>query len=176
MTRDDTKRLMAIIVGAYTNFKPDDMKLTVDVWSTLLADYDFDGIVMALQAYITSDTKGFPPNVGQILEKYNAIKNPQQMNGQEAWALVSKALRNGYYKAQEEYDNLPPVVQKAVGSPSNLHNWSMTDEKTVETVIASNFMKSYEVECKRERELQTMPLNIKTLIEGINQRLIKANE
>ena len=87
----------------------------------------------------------------------------------EAWSLVSKALRNGYYGAAEEFNNLPPLVQKAVGSPDNLRNWSQTDVKAIETVIQSNFMRSYVAIVKREYEIKKMPADVQALIENVNK-------
>lgn len=176
MTRDETKQIIAAIGACYPNFNVKDIGVTVDVWATMLVDYDYEGISLALQSYITTDTSGFAPAIGQLIAKYNELKHPAQMNAMEAWSLVSKALRNGYYNSKGEYDALPPLVQKAVGSPENIHNWSMTDEESVESVIASQFMKRYETECKRERELQAMPLTIRTVIEGVNQKRLVANE
>ena len=175
MTRDETKQIIRVITATYPNYNPRNILETIDVWATLLIDYDFEGISKALQVYITTDTSGFAPAIGQIIAKYNDLRNPVQINAMEAWGLVSNALRNGYYNSKEEFDKLPPLVQKAVGSASNLQHWSMSDEEAVETVIASNFKKAYEVECKREQELQRMPLNIRTMIEGVNQKLLEAN-
>lgn len=176
MTRDETKQIIRALTASYPNYNPKDLTETVDVWSTLLIDYDYKGMSMALQSYITTDTSGFAPAIGQLVAKYNEMKHPQQLNAMEAWALVSKALRNGYYNSKGEFDKLPPLVQKAVGSPENLFHWSMTEEESVESVIASNFKKVYEAECERERELQAMPTTIRTVIEGVNQKRLEANE
>lgn len=176
MTKDETKKILMAMIACYPNYKPDNLALTLDVWTTMLADYDYEGMSMAMQSFISTDTKGFPPSIGQLIAKYNDMKHPVQMNAMEAWSLVSKALRNGYYNSKGEYDALPPLVQKAVGSPENIHNWSMTDEESVESVIASQFMKRYETECKRERELQAMPTTIRTMIESNSQKLLAANE
>ena len=176
MTKDETKKLLGIIFGCYPNCKPDNVEVMLNAWNTLLADYDYEGMSMALQSFISTDKKGFPPAIGQLIAKYNELKNPAQLNTMEAWALVSKALRNGYYNSKGEFDKLPPLVKKAVGSPENLFHWSMTDEESVESVIASNFKKVYEAECERERELQAMPTTIRTMIEGVNQKLLVSNE
>ena len=96
-------------------------------------------------------------------------QNPQELNEMEAWALVSKALRNGYYGAVEEFDNLPPLVQKAVGTPDNLRNWSQANTESVENVIQSNFMRSYRTVVKREEEIKKMPVDVQALIENVNK-------
>lgn len=87
----------------------------------------------------------------------------------EAWMLVSKALRNGYYGAVEEFNKLPPLVQKAVGSPDNLRNWALTDINSIENVVQSNFMRTYRTVVNRAKEYQKMPKDIKALIESANK-------
>ena len=78
----------------------------------------------------------------------------------EAWALVNKALRNGYYGAEEEYAKLPPLVQKAVGTPMNLRNWSQSDIKSTESVVMSQFISAYKTECKRAVEKAVIPQSV----------------
>lgn len=48
------------------------------------------------------------------------LNTPKQLNELEAWSLVEKAIRNSIYNSQEEFSKLPPLVQKAVGSPNVL--------------------------------------------------------
>jgi hypothetical protein len=169
MTRDETIKLLMVIQSAYPNFKPPDKTVAVDTWYTMLRDMDYNVVQMGLRAYITSDTSGFAPSIGQLINTIYLTQNPQELNEMEAWALVSKALRNGYYGAVEEFDNLPPLVQKAVGTPDNLRNWSQTNTESVENVIQSNFMRSYRTVVKREEEIKKMPVDVQALIENTNK-------
>lgn len=169
MTRDETIKLLMVIQSAYPNFKPPDKTVAVDTWYTMLRDMDYNVVQMGLRAYITSDTSGFAPSIGQLINTIYLTQNPQELNEMEAWALVSKALRNGYYGAVEEFDNLPPMVQKAVGTPDNLRNWSQTNAESVENVIQSNFMRSYRTVVKREEEIKKMPADVQALIENANK-------
>ena len=91
-----------------------------------------------------------------------------------AWGLVSKALRNGTYGAAEEFNELPPLVRQAVGMPDNLKNWATSDYQTIETVIQSNFLRTYETVVKRANEINRMPDDIKSLIEKMNAISYKA--
>lgn len=169
MTRDETIKLLMVIQSAYPNFKPPDKTVAVDTWYTMLKDMDYNVVQMGLRAYITSDTSGFAPSIGQLINTIYLTQNPQELNEMEAWALVSKALRNGYYGAVEEFDNLPPLVQKAVGTPDNLRNWSQANTESVENVIQSNFMRSYRTVVKREEEIKKMPVDVQALIENVNK-------
>ena len=152
MTRDETKKLIRIICSAYPNYKPMDLKETVDVWDSILCDFDYNEVSVALKAYILSDTSGFAPTIGQLLEKVRKIKSPEELTETQAWALVSKALRDGNYHAKERFDEFPLKVQLAVGSPSQLRNWATTDCESIENVVQSNFMRSYRAVCNRANE------------------------
>ena len=169
MTREETVKIIRIMCDCYPNYKPSNLSETVDVWNMMLEEYSYSQISMALKTYVHSDTSGFAPSIGQLLDKLHAIQNPQELNEMEAWSLVSKALRNGYYGAVEEFNKLPPLVQKAVGSPDNLRNWSQTDTNSIENVVQSNFMRSYRLVVNRENEIKKMPADVRTLIENVNK-------
>ena len=158
----------------YPNYKPSNLSETVDVWNMMLEEYSYNQVSIALKAYVTSDTSGFAPSVGEIVAKIQTISQPQELDGMAAWGLVSKALRNGTYGAVEEFNKLPPLVRQAVGIPDNLKNWATSDYQTIETVIQSNFLRTYEVVVKRANEINRMPDNIKSLIEKTNANSYKA--
>ena len=162
------------MVDSYPNYKPNNISEAVDVWHMMLSDYDYNLVAMALKAYILSDTSGFAPSIGQLVAKIQTISQPQELDGMTAWGLVSKALRNGTYGAVEEFNKLPPLVRQAVGMPDNLKNWATSDYQTIETVIQSNFLRTYETVVKRANEINRMPDNIKTLIEKTNANSYKA--
>lgn len=158
----------------YPNYKPNNLSETVDVWQMMLDEYSYNQVSIALKAYVTSDTSGFAPSVGEIVAKIQLVSQPQELDGMTAWGLVSKALRNGTYGAVEEFNKLPPLVKQAVGMPDNLKNWATSDYQTIETVIQSNFLRTYETIVKRANEINRMPDNIKSLIEKTNANSYKA--
>ena len=169
MTETEVRKLLAMTQAVYPNYNPPSREAAVNAWLMCLSEYDNNVVMAAFKAYITTDTSGFAPSIGQLLDKLHAIQNPQELNEMEAWSLVSKALRNGYYGAVEEFNKLPPLVQKAVGSPDNLRNWSQTDTNSIENVVQSNFMRSYRLVVNRENEIKKMPADVRTLIENVNK-------
>lgn len=169
MTKNEVIKLLMTIQTFYPSYRVENKEFAINAWYTIIGDCDYKLMEKALRTYITTDTSGFAPNIGQLLDKLHTIQSPQELNEMEAWALVSKALRNGYYGAVEEFNKLPPLVQKAVGSPDNLRNWSQTDVKAIETVIQSNFMRSYAAIVKREYEIKKMPADAQALIENVNK-------
>lgn len=169
MTRDETVKIIRIMCDCYPNYKPSNLSETVDVWNMMLNEYDYSQISTALKAYVHSDTSGFAPSIGQLINKLHEVQSPQELNEMEAWLLVGKALRNGTYGAIEEFNKLPPLVQKAVGSPDNLRNWAQTDSESIENVVQSNFMRTYRTVVNRAKEYQKMPKDIQALIESTNR-------
>lgn len=169
MTRDETVKIIRIMCDCYPNYKPSNLSETVDVWNMMLEEYSYNQISMALKAYVHSDTSGFAPSIGQLINKLHEVQAPQELNEMEAWLLVGKALRNGTYGAVEEFNKLPPLVQKAVGSPDNLRNWAQTDSESIENVVQSNFMRTYRIVVNRAKEYQKMPKDIQALIENTNR-------
>ena len=174
MTREETVKIIRIMCDSYPNYKPNNISETVDVWCMMLEDYNYNQISVALKAYVTSDTSGFAPSIGELIAKIQMISQPQELNEMEAWSLVSKALRNGTYGAVEEFSRLPPTVQEAVGNPDNLRNWATSDYKAIETVIQSNFIKTYRSVTSRTEEIKRVPAEIQKLIEKVNQNSLKA--
>ena len=169
MTEKEVRQLLAMTQAVYPNYNPPSREAAVNAWLMCLSEYDNNVVMAAFKAYITTDTSGFAPSIGQLLDKLHLIQDPQELNEMEAWSLVSKALRNGYYGAVEEFNKLPPLVQKAVGSPDNLRNWSQTDTNSIENVVQSNFMRSYRLVVNRENEIKKMPADVQTLIENVNK-------
>lgn len=174
MVREETVKIIRIMCDCYPNYKPNNLSETVDVWNMMLENYSYEQVSVALKAYINSDTSGFAPSIGQLIGKIQTISQPQELDGMAAWGLVSKALRNGTYGAVEEFNKLPPLVRQAVGMPDNLKNWATSDYQTIETVIQSNFLRTYETVVKRANEINRMPDDIKSLIEKTNANSYKA--
>lgn len=162
MTRDETKQILMRLQTTYPNFKiQGDLSLTIDVWHEYLEGFTYNEILCAVKAYVLSNTSGFAPSVGEIVGMLQKMAQKDEITDLEAWALVSKAIKNGYYGAEEEYEKLPPLVQKAVGSPMNIRNWATTDMKSIETVVMSQFLTAYKTESKRALELAMIPKSVK---------------
>jgi hypothetical protein len=178
VTVNEARKIIAVMMVSYPNFKPIDAEIMATTWADMLSDYSYEQINVALKAYIRTDTSGFAPSIGQLIGKLQTISNANtELNEMEAWALVSQALKNGYYGAEEEFAKLPEVVQKAVGTPANLRAWAHTDESSIENVVQSNFMRTYRTVVKRESECAKLPLSIKNLIERVtNENLLDCNE
>lgn len=164
MTKEETKKILMIIDSAYPNFKAERPQEMVETWSFLLADYSYRDIALALKSFIVTENKGFPPSVGEIIAQLYKPAELTEMTEQQAWGIVRKAVGRATYYAEEEFEKLPKVIQDTVGSPAQLRNWAMTDLDTVETVVASNFQRSYRAKVKNEKEMAKIPKSLLGLV------------
>ena len=165
MTVNDARKIIAVMLVSYPNFKPIDTELMATTWADMLNEYSYEQVSVALKCYITTDTSGFAPSIGQLIDKLKTVEQPQELNELQAWGLVRKAINNSGYNSEEEFAKLPPLVQKAVGTPGQLKQWGMSDIESIETVAQSNFMRTYRVVVKREDEVSRMPKEIRQLIQ-----------
>lgn len=169
MTRENVQDLLAMIQGTYPNYKPMDKTATINAWLMALEEYDKNQVAAAFKMYMKSNSSGFAPSPGQLIENIHTLTRPQELNEMEAWSLVRKALKNGYYGAEEEFSKLPPIVKKSVGTPSQIRSWSQTDADSIDSVIQSNFIKTYRAELSRARQIAKLPRDMRTAIGKVNE-------
>ena len=96
------------------------------------------------------------------------ITQPLMMTEMEAWSRVRGAI--SYYHANEAFANLPPMLLKIVGSPNPLREWALMNGEVVNSVIQSNFMRSYKAKVEQEKEHAMLPSSTKQLIAGLAQK------
>ena len=153
--------------GSFVNLDDRLMKLKTELWEKEFANDDLNLVYAAIRAYMKSP-QNFAPTIGQIREKMDLLtgKAQESMSEQAAWALVSKACSNGIYGYREEFAKLPPDVQAAVGAPEQLREWAMMDVDTVQSVVASNFKRSFRAEQQRAKEISMLPASVQEMITG----------
>lgn len=173
MTKQDAGRIMYALKTAYpttyVNIGPGEFSQMADVWAALFAEYDARTIMAGLQAFIMADTKGFPPSPGQIVDIiHKTAAGKKELTATEAWALVRRAVSNSSYHAEEEFDRLPDIVKRAVGSPGNIRELAATDSSTFESVEKSHFIRAYNTELQRMQEQEKIPAEVRlTISEGM---------
>lgn len=184
MTKKEMAEILAVMQANY----PDDfrgmsdaaMQGKINLWFMQFRDDEYKDVLAAVMAHIATDTNRFMPPVGVIKAKLVEIRQPDEMTELEAWELVSKATRNSTYNSAEEFAKLPPVVQRLVGSPMQLKEWAAMDTETLQSVVASNFQRSYKVRAKSEREYLALPSSVKTymasLAEGMRMPALPESE
>lgn len=168
MTIKDARKLIAVFMVTYPNYKPIDTELAAATWADAMSEYTYEQVSVALKMYLKTSTSGFAPTPGQLIEKIQVVTQPELLSETEAWAIVRSSLsRCGYYSV-EEFEKFPPIIQKAVGSPSQLRVWAL-DQDYNEGVVSAQFGRVYRTLAEKQKDFDKMPSNIQHRIEDVNK-------
>lgn len=164
--------------NSFVNMDKRTMQLKRNLWEKEFAADDINLVYAAVRLYMEKPER-FAPNIGQIRENMNTLlkADAKELSDQSAWALVSKACANGLYHYREEFEKLPPEVQRAVGGPEQLKAWARMDAETVESVVASNFKRTYRTTQERAKQVEALAPGIKEMLSEITAKMsIEAHE
>lgn len=166
MDRAETIKVLTVLRAAYPQFyakqTAGDLQNIVALWADMFEGESYQLVAAATKALIKTRGSNFPPSIGEISAKVRQISTPAGMTEAEAWGLVARAIRNGSYGAEREFEALPPTLQRLVGSPRQLRDWAAMDADEVNSVVASNFQRSYRARAASEREFDALPSSIKS--------------
>ena len=170
MTREEVAVMFRIMTATYPNtYKKDEQLMdAISVWNVIFAADDAKLVESAMYTYINENHE-FAPAPGQIRAIMQKILNPDELSEGDAWNMVRRAIGNGLYGAQEEFDKLPEDVKKAVGSPQWIHAIAM-DENANMSVESSNFYKRYRKVMEDKKERACMPPAVQKLIEELTDK------
>lgn len=167
MDKRDALKVMKVLKIAfptfYRDYTADELGDTAAMWASMLGDYSYADVAKAVQATIAVNK--FPPTIAEVIEKIHSLHG-QGMSEMEAWGYISKAVRSSTYRSREEWERLPAELQKIV-SPDMLRNWAMTEAEDVETVIQSNFIKTFRTTQARQKEYDRLPSAVKEYMAQI---------
>lgn len=168
MTRDEVKKILIVIENTFSTFKVENKTQTIDVWFSFLQDIPYEVIDNALKIYISTSGSAFAPSISQLI---GMMRKPQELsapNEVDVWREVRKAIRNGIYGAEAEFEKLSDTAKRMVGEPAQLREWAQLPSEDIDTIIQSNFKKRFEIMQKRQAEINAMPESVKKLIQGGN--------
>ena len=95
----------------------------------------------------------------------------EQLSEGEAWAMVKKAIQDGNYHSEERFNELPPLVQRAIGGAAMIRQWAQTDSDEVNTVIMSNFQRTYRAVLSKQDFNNKVPEEIADVVKGLADKL-----
>lgn len=174
-----TKEFLEVFTMLETAYPTHYKKLTnvekqrsIELWSSLFRNYDSGLVRKAVMNYISSDETGFSPVPGQITKIIYDLLEPDQMTDDEAWELVRKAISNGNYGSEEEFNNLPEALQRAVGSPNMIKSYAMYEPKELE-FVRRGVLNSYKQAIASEKQQR---INNMLAIEADRVTAIESSE
>ena len=180
MNKKETAALMAVLQasypGFYKDFEENERAAIVNLWHEMFAEDSYGEVSAAVKALISTRVEGYPPTIGAVKDKLAMLKNVGSLDEDAAWALVSKACANGIYGYRKEFDKLPEEVRDVVGAAEVIREWAMMDVETFQSVIASNFKKSYRAKAVKRRQMDMLPGDIRRSISAVADRMKMGKE
>lgn len=175
MTVRETGKIMDILAAAFPRFyagkSPKEQTTAVALWANMFEDEPVELVAAAVKALIACETEGWPPTIGAVKAYILRLTQPQELTENEAWSIVSKAVRRvDWLNPTAQFDALPEEIRAVVGSPQTLVEWGRADENSFATVIASNFQRSYRAKRKSRQELAAIPASVRKSIEELVSR------
>lgn len=181
MTQKEAAKIVDVLMFNYPdtlrNNSEEALVTYIENWHFFFKDDSYAEVLAAVQKIISSSQEHFAPNIGMIREQMR--KNREPMGGlseQEAWELVKRALRNGFYGYKEEFAKLPPTVQRCVGSENMIREWAAMESETLDSVVASNFMRSFRAIRQSAEEDARTPDAIREQLEAFRDKALLSIE
>lgn len=170
MTRNEVKQLLMTLDVTYSNFKLDPTKLsfTVNSWLMFLEPYSWQDVQVAIKTFINTSNSAFAPSPSELIGLIHKPSEMAEIGASEAWALVRKAIGKSAYNSQFEFEKLPPLVQKTLGSAEQLHLWAIDEDYNNEVVMAL-FQKNYNATVERQQTEYRLPNEARLRLEQIRK-------
>jgi uncharacterized protein YcgL (UPF0745 family) len=168
--------MLTILKAAYPNFyrnmSPKDAMATLNLWEEMFAEDDVNIVKCSLKTLIGSHS-GFPPDIAEVKRHMRMLL--QTVTGEptdeDLWRILRKAVCNGSYGAKEEFERLPPVLQRYCGSPSALRELAVQDEKTLDTVVHGQFLRQIAAIRERQQYHESLPDGVRDAVSRLYGRM-----
>jgi len=167
MTKQETMKILSVLKVAYPHSYQKQSKeeavMMVQLWTEMFAEIPYRDVDRAVRSFIATDQSGYAPTIGQINAELHS--GDKTMSPQEASALVAKAASRSAWHAEEEFAKLPPEIQQVVRSPEMLRAWAGMDAETFNSVILSNFQRSYKAAMEDTKKSKMLPASVRNVID-----------
>lgn len=168
MTRDEIVVILGTLKTAYPKFYSEmskqEMFNTIDLWTEMFAHEKTELVVAAVKNLI--NTFKWPPTIADVKEEMYKLIEHEKETPIELWNMIKKAIRNSGYNSYEEFQKLPEVAQKFVGSPNQLREWALSVDYN-DGVVKGQFFKQIEIIQKREKDNKLMLPQVKEIVQNL---------
>lgn len=164
---------MKIVAMIETNWQPvKDQDAAYDLWASAFRDDPFELVQTAVMALIQTDPGEFRPTIAKVRRKMHDMVYGRSISETEAWLLVKNSLNEAQQGpetlrgAKSAWQKLPEDIRKLV-TPKQLLDWNSVEAETMDTVIQSNFMRSYRDIRDRRYEKEAMSASLLRQVKAI---------
>lgn len=171
MTQQETAQVLTLLRAAYPAFyrktTAQEAEIAVRLWAEMFAEDDYSIVQYALKQLI-ADHSGYPPDIAALKTKIKEVIKAATgaPTHEDLWQLLKSAAQNSGYCYEEEYANLPPVLQRFLGSAYALHDLAFIDAQTFNTVYHGQFLKQIPTIEDRMAYEASLPAHVKAAISA----------
>jgi hypothetical protein len=166
MNRQEILSMLSILKKAYPNFyrnlTKQEAEDTVLLYEEMFKDCNGKLVLLTIKELI--NTYEYPPTIATIKKKMYELTHINEESNSELWEKLLKAIRNGYYGAEEEFKMLPNIIKEFLGSPEQLRSIAEMDSETIHSVVKGQFLKQIENLKERVRQKEMMTNEMKNLL------------
>lgn len=168
MTKNDVVKIFIVIRTAYPNFyremKKEDLEATINLWTEMFAHENTQLVVAAVKNLI--NTFKWPPTIADVKDEMYKLTQTETETPVEMWNKIKSAMSRASYYAQEEFDKLPEVAKRFVGSPNQLREWALSVDYN-DGVTKGQFFKQYEILKQREKDNKLMLPEVRNIAKQL---------
>lgn len=168
MSREEIIMILGIIRTAYprfyANMSNEEIDQTINLWTEMFAEENPQLVILTVKKLITN--LEFPPTIADVKKAVYKMTDKTDSNT-DLWNAIKKAIRNSAYNYVNEFEKLPDLAKKFVGSPVQLREWAL-DEEYNDSVVKGQFLKQIEILKEREKDQKTMSQELKDFLNQYN--------
>lgn len=143
-------------------------KETIEVYYDMLRELDADLAMAAVKKVIAQEQYPVLPTIGKIMTAARDLCNMNRLTPGEAWGKVQRVIgHHGYYGEAEAVAELPAEVAEVV----KWMGWADLCHSEKPDVIRAQFMRMYETQEARQREMEMLPVGVKEIVQGMGEKL-----
>lgn len=163
---DRTLEIIALLVAAWP--AADFPEPTIRLYQRMLQDVDPELLMMAVQHFITTSTKDWPPTIGQIRDCVSSLvmRAAGILDAYSAWEQVlAQKQAHGIWKPP----SLPELSHKAVAA---IGGWLSLCKSDNEVSDRARFIEAYTLFLAQVREQHTQLPQVAAMVEGARAKAL----
>lgn len=127
-------KIKALFPQSKLGEKEEDLNIIAGFWHDALKDIPNEVVEKALKAYCLSNTSGFAPQIGNLMDIIRQ-KSSGRLDSVQITRLLKRALSNSAYNSKAEFGRLPDDLKRVVGNAGELYFQSQRDTADTEIYI-----------------------------------------
>lgn len=173
MNRKEILSMLSILKSAYPNFyrniTKQEAEQTVNLYEEMFKDYDSRIVLLAVKELI--NTYEYPPTIATIKNKIYSLSNINEETDLDLWERLLKAIRNGTYGSEKEFELLPQIIKDYLKSPYQLQELASMSSDDIHSVVKGQFLREIKILKERKKEIDKLSPEVKNILTGGNLQI-----